>query len=73
MSPREVAEWLNSKCTDEEFVETFALLYRAMYGRGIPEEYDRKTMIDTINVKALCNELSYTLDYLVNDVIRKER
>ena len=73
MSPREVAEWLNSKCTDEEFVETFALLNIAMYGRGIPKEYDRETVIKTINVTSLCNELNCTLDYLVKDVIRRER
>ena len=61
MNPREIAEWLNC-CTDEEFIETFALLYQGVYGRGIPTEYDREALIELTDVKHLCNLLGQMLN-----------
>ena len=61
MTPRKVAVWLNS-CTDEEFLETFALLYKAMDGRGIPTEYDANGMINNMNIKLLCYHLGDILN-----------
>ena len=65
MTPRKVAVWLNS-CTDEEFIETFALLYKAMDSRGIPEKYNRETMIENMNTKVLCDNIKAILDELKN-------
>ena len=62
MTPREIAVWLNSDCTDEEFVETFALLYQGMYGRGIPTEYDRETLIERMDTRYLCSRLEQILN-----------
>lgn len=62
MTPREVAVWLNKDCTDEEFIETFALLYKAMDARGIPEEYDKEAMINSLDVDSLCRKLSVILE-----------
>ena len=62
MTPREVAVWLNKDCTDEEFLETFALLYKAMDNRGIPEDYDKKVMINDLDVDILCRKLSAILE-----------
>ena len=64
MNPREVAIWLNKECTDEEYIETFALLYKAMDNRGIPEEYDKEFMISNLNVKGLCGKLESMLNVL---------
>ena len=61
MNPREIAEWLNC-CTDEEFVEAFALLYQGVYGRGIPTEYDREALVEMMDVKCLCNRLEQILN-----------
>ena len=62
MTPREIANWLNADCTDEEFVETFALLYQGMYGRGIPTEYNKEASIETMDTKYLCNRLEQILN-----------
>ena len=61
MNPREVAVWLNS-CTDEEFAETFALLYKAMDCRRIPTEYDANGMINNMSTKVLCDNIKSILD-----------
>ena len=57
MTPREVATWLNSECSDEEFIETFALLYKAMDARGIPKEYNKEIMIASLEIEGLCRKL----------------
>lgn len=62
MNPREVAVWINTECTDEEFVETFALLYQGIYGRGISTEYDSKGIVEMMDVKHLCNRLEKILN-----------
>ena len=62
MNPREVAMWLNIGCTEEEFLETFALLDVAMYGRGIPEEYNKEAIIENMNVNGLCREIGMILE-----------
>ena len=64
MNPREVAKWLNTECTDKEFVETFALLYQGMYGRGIPTEYNREVIVETIDTRYLCSRL----EQILNDI-----
>lgn len=61
MTPREIAVYLN-ECTDEEFAETFALLYRGMLGRGIPTEYDDKGIVEIMDVKCLCGRLEQILN-----------
>ena len=60
MNPREIAIYLN-ECTDEQFIETFALLYQAIYGRGVPVEYDEKEIIKIMDVKQLCDKLEKIL------------
>lgn len=61
MTPREIAVYLN-ECTDEEFAETFALLYQGMYGRGIPTEYNREAAIETMDTRYLCSRLEQILN-----------
>lgn len=65
MNPREVAVWLNN-CTDEEFVETFALLDKAMDGRRIPTEYNKEAMINNMSTKVLCDNIKAILDEYKN-------
>ena len=72
MTPKEVANWLNTDCTDEEFLETFALLYQGMYGRGIPTEYDSKALVENMNINLFCNELSKVLEDIREEILRKE-
>ena len=72
MTPREVAVWLNNECTNEEYIETFALLYKAMDSRGIPEEYDKETMIDSLDVEVLCRKLSAILEGYKKEMKREE-
>ena len=62
MTPREIAAWLNTECTDEEFIETFALLHQGTLGRGIPTEYDDKGIVGMMDVKCLCHRLEQILN-----------
>jgi hypothetical protein len=57
MSAIEVANWLNTEATDEEFAEVFALLDMAMFGRGIPKYYNRESIIKRADYKQLCKKL----------------
>lgn len=57
MNVYEIAEFLNTKATDEQFAELFALLERAMFGRGVPKEYDTETIILNMDVNAVCKRM----------------
>ena len=72
MNPREVAMWLNIGCTEEEFLETFALLYKALDGRGIPEEYDKEFMIESLDIDVLCRKLGAILETYKKEITREE-
>lgn len=61
MKVREVANWLNSVATDEEFAEVFALLDMAMFGRGIPENYNRDSIIERADYNGCCKALNRIL------------
>ena len=59
----EIARYLNSESTDEQFAEVFALLYKMMTqgGRGISNAYDAKQVIKQMDVDALMQCLGRTL------------
>ena len=63
-TPREIAEWLNKEASDEEFLETFALLERGMSGRGIPKNYNRCDLIEFANYDYVCERLKTILNNL---------
>lgn len=58
MNAIEVANWLNTEATDEEFAEVFALLDMAMFGRGIPTHYSREGIIERADYNGLCKRLN---------------
>jgi hypothetical protein len=72
MTPREIAEWLNTESTDEEFLETFALFYKAIYGRGIPTEYDSKALVEDMNINLFCNELRKVLEDIREEILERK-
>lgn len=59
----EIARYLNSEATDEQFAEVFALLYKMMTqgGRGISNVYDTKQIIKQMDVNSLIQHLERTL------------
>lgn len=65
---RQVANWLNSEATDEEFAEVFALLDIAIFGRGIPENYNQETIIKNADYDGFCK----TLNIMLSNIKRRE-
>lgn len=61
MNAKEIANWLNSEATDDEFAEVFALLDIAMFGRGIPEHYDQESIIKRADYNGFCKSLNNIL------------
>lgn len=58
MSPRDIAIWINSESSNEDFLEMFSCLSLAMNGRGIPDEYDKKEIIKNMEVNSMLKRLN---------------
>ena len=61
ISATEIARYLNTEATDEQFAEVFALLHRAMSGRNMSNVYDTKQIIEQMDVDVLMQCLGRTL------------
>lgn len=58
MNSYDVAKWLNTECTDDEFVETFTYLYLMMNGRKVDKQLN----------KNLVHEMWQNSDRLFNQI-----
>lgn len=68
MNSYKVAKWLNSECTDEEFVQTFTYLYLMMTGRKQEKGVNDQMVYDMFNHS---NQLFAKLEDIFNKIVFK--
>lgn len=63
LSSYDVAEWLHTKCNDEEFVETFVLLDIMRHG-DIKKGLSKNDILNA-NIERITNDIKFSLEEII--------